>query len=120
MCYIAIRFNMRINLMKPIKICHSITHSIFRFLIDLRNGVPNDNFGASFIFERALKRMDVQTEQRRLQQEKFESLLKNADNDNKMLELRLTNKDKDIEKANEKFKNLQVFFLKNITQNYCI
>lgn len=99
--------------MPKIKIFHSITH-LFLFsvveIIDLRNGVPNDNFGASFIFERALKRMDVQTLERRLQQDKFESLLKNVENDNKMLEFRLTNKDKDIEKANEKFKNLQVLF----------
>lgn len=99
--------------MPKIKIFHSITH-LFLFsvveIIDLRNGVPNDNFGASFIFERALKRMDVQTLERRLQQDKFESLLKNVENDNKMLEFRLTNKDKYIEKANEKFKNLQVLF----------
>lgn len=53
--------------------------------------------------------MDVQTQQRRLQQDKFDSQLKNFENDNKMLELRLTNKDKDIEKLKEKFKNAQVF-----------
>lgn len=53
--------------------------------------------------------MDVQTEQRRLQQDKYESQLKNVQNDNKMLELRLTNKDKDLEKLKDKFKEIQVF-----------
>lgn len=78
-------------------------------MIDLRNGVPSDNFGASFIFERALKRMDVQTQQRRLQQEKYESQLNNVENDNKILELKLTNKDKDLQKLSDKLKNSQVF-----------
>lgn len=80
-------------------------------MVDLRNGAPNDNFGASFIFERALKRMDVQTQQRRLQQEKYESQLKNVENDNKILELRLTNKDKDLQKLTDKLKTTQVFNL---------
>ncbi|XP_055303761.1 uncharacterized protein LOC129569184 [Sitodiplosis mosellana] len=75
--------------------------------VDLRNGAPSDNFGASFIFERALKRMDVQTQQRRLQQEKFDSQLKNVENDYKILELRLTNKDKDLQKLNDKLKSTQ-------------
>ncbi|XP_031627288.1 uncharacterized protein LOC116343404 [Contarinia nasturtii] len=77
-------------------------------LVDLSNGIPdNDHFGASYIFERALKRMDVQTQQRRLQQDKYESQLKNIENDNKMLELKLTNKDKDLDKLKDKFKNTQ-------------
>lgn len=52
--------------------------------------------------------MDVQTEQRRLQQAKFDSHIKNYESDNKMLELRLSNKDKDLEKLKDKFKAAQV------------
>lgn len=62
----------------------------------------------SFIFKRALRRLDVQTEQRRLQQDRYDSHLKQLENDYKMLELRLKNKDKDIEKLNEKCVSIQV------------
>lgn len=68
-----------------------------------------DNFGVSFIFERALRRLDVQTEQRRLQQDKFDSHLKSFENDNQMLELRLSNKVKDFDNLKDKFVALQVY-----------
>lgn len=83
-------------------------HSEYEYeLPDLRNGAADDNFGASFIFERALKRMDVQTEQRRLQKEKYEGQLKDAENDYKQLELRLKQQHRDFVKVHDKFKSAQ-------------
>lgn len=71
---------------------------------------PNvDNFGVSFIFERALRRLDVHAEQRKLQHDKFDSHLKKYENDIEVLELKLSNKDKDFNKLHDKFKSLQVF-----------
>lgn len=104
--------------MQSISILFLFFFSDVELEVDLRNGVPNDNFGASYIFERALKRMDVHTQQRRLQQEKYEGQLKYVENDNKMLELRLTNKDKDIKKLKDKLKSTQVFrkYCKKILQ----
>lgn len=67
-----------------------------------------DNFGVSFIFERALRRLDVQTEQRRLQQDKFDGRLKQLENDNLVLEQRLTNKNRDFDKLKDKFGVIQV------------
>lgn len=70
---------------------------------------PNvDNFGVSFIFERALRRLDVHAEQRKLQQDKFDSHLKKYENDIQVLELKLKNRDKDFDKLHDKFKSLQV------------
>lgn len=70
---------------------------------------PNvDNFGVSFIFERALRRLDVHAEQRKLQQDKFDSHLKKYENDIQVLELKLTNKGRDFDKLHDKFKILQV------------
>lgn len=70
---------------------------------------PNvDNFGVSFIFERALRRLDVHAEQRKLQKDKFDSHLKKYENDIQVLELKLSNKIKDFDKLHDKFKALQV------------
>lgn len=62
----------------------------------------------SFIFERALRRLDVHAEQRKLQQDKFDSHLKKYENDIQVLELKLKNRDKDFDKLHDKFKSLQV------------
>lgn len=67
-----------------------------------------DRFGVSFIFKRALRRLDVQTEQRRLQQVKFDGHLMQLENDYKTLELRLKNRDRDFDKLNDKYVNIQV------------
>lgn len=77
--------------------------------IDSLAEAPIDNFGVSFIFERALRRLDVHAEQRKLQQDKFESHLKKYESDNEVLELKLTNKCADFNKLNEKYKTLRVF-----------
>lgn len=79
---------------------------------------PIDNFGVSFIFERALRRLDVHAEQRKLQQNKFDSRLNQFENDNQILENRLTNKGKDFEKLQDKYITLQVS--KSITKSKTI
>lgn len=70
---------------------------------------PNvDNFGVSFIFERALRRLDVHAEQRKLQQDKFDGHLKKYENDIQVLELKLSNKGNDYDRLHDRFKSLQV------------
>lgn len=74
---------------------------------------PNvDHFGVSFVFERALRRLDVHAEQRKLQHDKFESHLKKYEGDIQVLELKLSNRNNDYEKLHDKFKALQVQILK--------
>lgn len=70
-----------------------------------------DQYGVSFIFKRALRRLDVQTEQRRLQQDKFDSHFTQLENDYKMLELKLRNKDRDFDKLKDKYVNIQVWLI---------
>lgn len=62
----------------------------------------------NFIFERALRRLDVQAEQRKVQQLKYDSHLKQLEGENDILELKLSQKDKDFVKLKEKIKALQV------------
>lgn len=75
---------------------------------------PVDNFGVNFIFERALRRLDVGAEQRKLQQSKFDSHLQQLENDNAMLELKLTKKGKEFEQLHGKYANIQVLRQKPI------
>lgn len=79
--------------------------------IDSHANAPVDNFGVNFIFERALRRMDVHAEQRKVQQDKFESHLTTYENENLVLELRLRKKTEDFDNLNEKCKALRVCIL---------
>lgn len=56
--------------------------------------------------------MDVTAEQRKLQQEKFNGHLEQLENDNSILELKLSNKGKDFDQLHGKYVNIQVYLNK--------
>lgn len=62
----------------------------------------------SFVFERVLRRLDVHSEQKKLQQTKFDGHLKKYVADIEVLELKLSQKNKDFNNLHDKFKGLQV------------
>lgn len=62
----------------------------------------------SFVFERVLRHLDVHPEQKKLQQLKFDGHIKKYEGDIQVLRLKLSQKDKDLDKLHDKFKSLQV------------
>lgn len=76
---------------------------------NFRDDGPITNFGASYVFERALRRYDIQAEQRKLQQNKYDSQLSKIENDNQALEYKLAKKETDFVRISDKCRSLQVF-----------
>lgn len=62
----------------------------------------------SDIFKQALQRQDVHAEQRKLQQDKFDSRLKKYEGDVQQLERKLSQKNKEFNKLHDNVNNLEV------------
>lgn len=70
--------------------------------------LPSYNDGAVFVFEKVMKKLDIHLAEQKILEDRYKYQLKKSEDDNEVLENRLTSRNNEIAKLNRQLKHRQV------------
>lgn len=76
----------------------------------LRKTLPSYNNGTIFVIEKVMDKLESQSTEQKLQEDRFNQRLKKIANENEVLEIQLHNKNRELAKLDHQFRKKQVKF----------